>query len=54
MKANQVNVSRFMREAVAEKIKNEYQDLIPKPTPQKYSKPTSNVLKQLQQLKKLK
>lgn len=31
MKSYNVDVGRFIRDAIAEKIKKEYQDLIPKP-----------------------
>ena len=31
IKSYNINVSRFIREAIAEKIKREHQDLIPKP-----------------------
>ena len=31
IKSYKINVSRFIREAIAEKIKREHQDIIPKP-----------------------
>lgn len=31
----QINVAQFIRDAIAEKIKREYQDLVPKPKKEK-------------------
>lgn len=36
MKSYNVDVSQFIRDAIAEKIKKEYSDLIPKPKKFKY------------------
>lgn len=51
MKSFKINVSRFVREAVAEKLKNEYPEMLPKQKLVNYSPAALNAIQQLKALK---
>lgn len=53
MKAYNVDVSKFIREAVSEKIKREYNEIIPKTEKKGFSKQTLIILNQLEKTIKL-
>ena len=49
MRSYNIDVSKFIREAIAEKIKRDYKDMIPKITT---STPLDNILRELNKINK--